>query len=669
MTAVTGVRAHQTMLDVTGNNIANINTTGFKKDFTIFQDLLYQTTQGATGPGDTRGGSNPAQVGLGVKVGAIETIHSQGFAQYTGNKSDMMISGEGYFVLRDGTSRIYSRAGNFTLDAKNNLVHSGTGYNVQGYAMTRDPLNPQQFVKAGDISDINIPIGRKMEARGTTVVGYKCNLDSRADPYLPIGYADIPYTPYMSAHPAKVKIDGTDYDMTFKTNYSTDGKGYLTVTFDNGSGITPLPSIVFDMVDVRNGLPDLTTTTTTVNLGTAAAPKNATVSYDHLTGQLKLLSTDPAKLGATLWETNLNENMSYTSFTLEDKIATPPTSYNFIAEFDESALSGSPTTLTLWYKDPGGTGMSRLQATVSFKSDGTFDTVSPLTGTGPGSFNVAGSLKVEASEDGATLNIQAAKTPATPATSTFDTIAQISQGGVHQTKMTVYDCQGFPYTLETQFKKLTANTWRWEAFFVDGEGNTMTTLMPTPSSGVLTFDDSCLLVGPDSVDINVPFSLLGRENSTIKLDFSGKSFGQDKLEGVTQFASESTTKGYYQDGYAMGVLNDYTVSKDGTIVGVYTNGQNQPIYRVALAQFANPMGLEKIGDTMIRESVNTGLARIDAAMADGAGSIVGSTLEMSNVDLTEEFTRLIISQRGFQANTRVVTTSDQILEEVVNLKR
>jgi flagellar hook protein FlgE len=141
------------------------------------------------------------------------------------------------------------------------------------------------------------------------------------------------------------------------------------------------------------------------------------------------------------------------------------------------------------------------------------------------------------------------------------------------------------------------------------------------------------------------------------------------LSGVTQFASESTTKGYYQDGYQMGVLNDYTVSTDGRIIGVYTNGQNQPIYRVALAQFANPMGLEKVGDTMFRESVNSGLARIDAAEVDGSGSIIGSTLEMSNVDLTEEFTRLIISQRGFQANTRVVTTSDQILEEVVNLKR
>jgi flagellar hook protein FlgE len=171
------------------------------------------------------------------------------------------------------------------------------------------------------------------------------------------------------------------------------------------------------------------------------------------------------------------------------------------------------------------------------------------------------------------------------------------------------------------------------------------------------------------MDIYVPYSILGRENQTITLDFSGKSFDLDKLEGVTQYASESTTKGHYQDGYTMGILNDYSVGQDGTIFGEYTNNQIQPIYRVALAQFANPQGLGKVGDTMFRETVNSGTARIDAALTDGAGSIAGSTLEMSNVDLTEEFTRLILSQRGFQANTRVITTSDQILEEVVNLKR
>jgi flagellar hook protein FlgE len=315
---------------------------------------------------------------------------------------------------------------------------------------------------------------------------------------------------------------------------------------------------------------------------------------------------------------------------------------------------------------------------VSFKADGTFDTVSDLDWeTSLPSFpfdkddpDDENNVKIVPSKDGTSLEIKVAKDLTTPgAVETFDTVTQIPQGSAHQTKVTVYDCQGFPYTLEVQFRKLTANRWRWEAFFVDESGATAGKLTPTPSSGEITFDESCLIVGPNYADIDVPYSLLGRENGTIRLDFSGAAFGLDSLEGITQFASETTTKGYYQDGYSMGVMDDYDIGQDGVITGSYTNGQKQPVYRLALAQFANPMGLEKIGDTMFAESINSGSAVIDPAMVNGAGKIISGTLEMSNVDLTEEFTRLIIAQRGFQANTRVVTVSDQILEEVVNLKR
>ena len=125
----------------------------------------------------------------------------------------------------------------------------------------------------------------------------------------------------------------------------------------------------------------------------------------------------------------------------------------------------------------------------------------------------------------------------------------------------------------------------------------------------------------------------------------------------------------YQDGYKMGVLEGYSVGSDGIITGKYTNGQRLPMYRVALATFTNEQGLEKSGDTMFQETVNSGNANVDGAGVNGKGSILSQNLEMSNVDLTEEFTHLIIAQRGFQANTRVVTVSDQILEEVVNLKR
>ncbi|MDR1048905.1 MAG: flagellar hook-basal body complex protein, partial [Synergistaceae bacterium] len=496
MTAVTGVRSHQTMLDVTGNNIANVNTTGYKKDYTIFQDLLYQTTQGATAPGDARGGVNPAQVGLGVKVAAIETLHSQGATQFTGNKSDMLISGEGYFVLRNGTSRIYSRAGNFALDGGSNLVHSGTGYSVQGYKMERDPLNPTQFVKSSEIVDIRIPLGSKMEARATTTVGYKCNLDSQAAAYLPNGYADIASTKLFAeggGELAKVKIDGIEYEMTFKTNLnSTNGEGYLTVTIDARGNSAAAPTIVFDMSGIKDGLPVLVPQNLTVLLnGLTPSGPELEVKYDPNTGTLKLQnpSTHATAPGATVWETNLQKNMNYATFTLT---VTSGSDYNFIGEFDESDLAGSPTTLTLWYTLSSG-GVEPMKATVSFKADGTFDTVSPLSGTFPGNFT-ADNFKIAVSANGSALEIQVAKdlnAPAPIADNLFDTVTQIIQGGFHQTKLTVYDCQGYPYTLEVQMKKIASNLWRWEAFFPD-----YPQLAPTPRSGEMTFDASCHIVDP-----------------------------------------------------------------------------------------------------------------------------------------------------------------------------
>ncbi|MDR1020879.1 MAG: flagellar hook-basal body complex protein, partial [Synergistaceae bacterium] len=164
-------------------------------------------------------------------------------------------------------------------------------------------------------------------------------------------------------------------------------------------------------------------------------------------------------------------------------------------------------------------------------------------------------------------------------------------------------------------------------------------------------------------------------SNSIELDFLGYSTGRqigvekEPIDGVTQFTSSSTTKGYYQDGYAMGTLDNWSVSQTGIITGSYTNGRSLPIAQVALAMFANDGGLLKVGESCFAETVNSGLAQIGTPMEGGAGSIQGNTIEMSNVDLSEEFVSLIRAQRGFQANTRVVTTSDQVLEELINMKR
>ena len=867
MTAVTGVRAHQTMLDVTGNNIANANTTGFKKDSTIFADLMYQANKYASGASDTRGGINPAQVGLGVSVSAIETIHTQGSGSYTGNASDMMIQDKGFFVYKDGNTQLFSRSGALVLDGNSDMVMSGQGYQLQGYKMEETPLDGYQ--QAAELSTVNIPLGQKIDAKATTQVDYQCNLDSRTSAYLSYGFADLPYNAFAAWNgsetgKASIPIAGSNYDISFLTTgvrssqvtYNLDSTGattnatdinYLDIELANGTATTTLK---FDITDVSNdtGLPVLslpklkadaaggasypTAATnsadtnfvgwfdTRVSTVTAAAtgiydgtnayptatqeeldkyfvpvysfpgqtpPQYFAAQYDSETGDLKIrkltllngttevsatagqtlqqditaraVATPPAgttaitqiKLEPSSFTYNLNDNMNYTNFQLKGSptvayindtgavaYGVQEIEYNFVAEFDESttrqvndgsSLSKTAADLKLWYygysnADLNGFAattemkMHRMETTVYFNADGTFDSVDWVSGNddapmgyritddpvtiGTDTFtganfqiSVGSSSKTSSATD--TLNFRSAKNLDTPGPAdsegVWDTVGTTYQGGYHATKLTIYDDNGKEHTLEVTFKKITENRWRWEAFLVERNESTgldeLVNIIPSPRSGEIEFDGSRRISNafaddndksrrgdnndryPNAeVEIEIPFSLNGQPNSVVTLNFGGGvGSGGTALDGVTQFASETTTKPVYQDGYTMGVLKSYSVAVNGLITGSYDNGVNIPLYRVALATFANEQGLEKVGNTMFKATVNSGNANIDGATTNGKGSIMSQYVEMSNVDLTEEFTHLIIAQRGFQANARTVTVSDQILEEVVNLKR
>lgn len=727
MTAVTGVRAHQTMLDVTGNNIANANTTGFKKDNTIFQDLMYQNQKLASAPADGRGGINPAQIGLGVSVGAIETIYTQGAANFTGNPSDMMIQGNGFFIYSNGTGdNLYSRAGACVRDANNELVQSGTGYKVQGYAMEEDPLNKGSYVKSSDLSNITIPLGKKLEPKATSEVKYQCNLDSRSDAYLPYGFSDLPYNsvcgwPGNPAGTARMDLVGGTYDISFKSDLSATAdttshniKDYVSVElklgnehqvlgFDitgigsDGKPILSLARSGFGNTSATLTFTDITSNTGTVDLSTQAdgSTKNrAVVTYNDETGILRVQSVGED----SYMEYNLKSSMRYESITLNDGTSE---GIPVLLEFDERAMSGGSdlsdrtARVTMWFYDKNNSTktMGKMVADVTFNAAGYFESVTPindaslkdsegnaLTGLtfpqkkGGTAAMTANDLQIAVTNSGSSLALQIKEG------SSWKTMGQTTQGGFHQTKQTIYDCKGNPYTLEVNFKKLTENRWRWEAFLLDSEGKQVTgptcedgttvatssNIIPYPSSGEVAFCGCGPICDPLEQEISIPFSLLGMPNQTLTLNFGGDG---DKLYGVTQFASETTTKAVYQDGYKMGILEDYSIGVDGTITGNYSNGQRIPLYRVAIATFANEQGLEKVGNTMFRATINSGNANIDPAGVNGKGSIMAQNTEMSNVDLTEEFTHLIIAQRGFQANTRVITTSDQILEEVVNLKR
>ncbi|WP_456600136.1 flagellar hook protein FlgE [Blastococcus sp. SYSU DS0616] len=411
--AISGLRAHQTKMDVTGNNIANVNTVGFKSSATVFQDTLSQVVRAGGAPAEDRGGTNPAQIGLGVKLAAVTTNWTNGAAQSTGRSTDFMIEGDGFFVTTGpGGEQLYTRAGSFDFDANGRLV-TPDGSILQGWvADAAGVINPN-----GPVADLTVPYGAAVPPRSTRDSTLGGNLDSAAD----VG--------------------------------------------------------AFVQTPVR--------------------------MYDQM-GVAQQVTYTFTKEAANEWRLTVNNGDD------DDDPATPP-----------PALP------------------------LSFDGLVRFD---PVTGE--------------------------MTAPAGPVTFTPD-----------------------------------ARTPAW----------------------------------PDPVTIN--------------------------LGALTQFGGKSEVVPTDVDGYAQGTLQGFELSNDGTITGTYSNGLRQNLGQLAMASFNNPSGLEKAGNSSFRVAQNSGAAMIGVAGAGGRGNLVSGALEMSNVDLSEEFTSLIVAQRGFQANSRVITASDEILQDLVNLKR
>ena len=455
---VSGLINHQTRMDVIGNNVANVNTTGFKKGRVQFKDLISQTLQGAARPREEVGGVNPKQIGLGMQVASIDTLHTQGSLQTTGVKTDLAVEGEGFFILREENVLQYTRAGNFTIDADGILVSPSTGHRVQGW--NAQIINNQPTINIADgVDDLLIPIGQKDSAVATTSVALSSNLNK-----------NTPVIPAVGATPTDIQ------NGTWVTSYDI---------FDNFGN----------------------THTLTINFTQSVGSPN------QWNAQINIVSPD-----GTI----------------------PPQGVN-IGGVDSAD------------------GQSFL---VDFNNDGTILQVT----------NAEGGV-VNAGDISATFSFQVPD-------SDVDGGAQITQ----------------------------------------------------------------------TIDI-----ALGQAGSV--------------SNAVTQFSAPSTTRVYSQNGYGLGYLEDFRIDRSGTITGVYSNGNNRTLGQIALASFVNPGGLDKVGNSSYIESINSGIADLGISGTSSRGSIAAGTLELSNVDLAEEFTDMIVTQRGFQANSRTITTSDQMLQELLTLKR
>jgi flagellar hook protein FlgE len=501
-TAVSGVRSHQTYLDVTGHNIANVNTVGYKRDVIQFADMISQTIRNEAGPVSPPGGVNPAQVGLGVRVGSISSCFAQGSLQATETPTDMAIQGDGFFIVDNKGTALYTRAGNFALDKDGSLVMQGNGYLVQGYKYSG-------LQKDGALSGITIPVGEVMPQKATKIAAFACNLDSRSESRIP-DLENVPSGEDMVARPF-IYSDAADLPAS-------------AASATNQAVMDSFGESMLDSYDWKDSF---------VVYDEAGDPHAMTVAF-------RKVFDHPA-----------------------DPTATPPTSAE--TEWDWYA----------YYTDEGG-----------------------------------------------------------------EVMPQYGQGGGTM----VFGDDG---TLKRTYAFDPSNNW-----------------------GLVEKNIA------ESGDEGHPTGLVGTEGSVMTLDFLGADYANSQgfpfngaLGAVTSFGSDSTTKMKGQDGYPQGVLNDWSINDYGVITGIYANGQTRPIAQVALARFINPQGLEQVGDTCFAASPNSGPARVMAPGEGGAGFIKGMAVEMSNVDISEEFVNLIRSQRGLQANTRAVTTSDQMLETLINLKR
>ena len=419
--AVSALRNHQLRMDVIGNNIANVNTIGFKSSRVTFKDSLSQMLRGASGPDTSRGGTNPQQVGLGMDLSSVDTLFTTGVPDRTDRGLDVMVNGEGFFMVSaDGTDNgmYYTRAGNFDIDEDGNLVNAD-GLRVLGYK-----ANDKGEVGT-EVGGIVVPLADSIPPIATTNVVMEGNLDSR--------------------------------------------------TANGAEGRT-------------------TEITVTDSLGT-------------------------------------NHKISL-SFSKTSTVATP----------DPPPAVASTWSVTPTYIGTDGTATTASAISINFDSNGAIIT-----------------------------------TPTPP-------IAKITVGG-------------------------------------------------TVLNGAK----------PIEFDLN--------------------------LSSLTQYGSESNALMRSQDGSPVGVLTSYAIGQRGEVEGVFSNGRTKILGQIATSIFANPAGLVKMGGNLYRSSANSGDPQVNKPGTGGNGGLQPGALEMSNVDLGKEFTNMIVTQRGFQANSRIISTTDQMLEELVNLKR
>ena len=679
---VSGLKSHQTRMDVIGNNIANVNTTGFKSSRVTFADTLSQTMTDASAPADTKGGTNPKQVGLGTGVASIDTLFTDGSTQSTGKNTDVALSGNGLFVVKQGNETYYTRDGAFEFDADGNYVLPGSGLYVQGWTAENGVLPATE--NESNMKNITILSAKGMASKATKTATYENNLKADTAGYeissITVNYADgtskTGLSNFEATSSAKESITlHTDtgkailLDETaaypFTTGDVLENKTLWTSKIDSvqaeGGGAT-LTLGTGDAVSSINSATTLTCTTpltdgNAYSVGgtytiTGTIDANGVTTNSPGTGQTTLTVTlhDAANSGTTVTITVPQpENFNYkdgdpVSFSL------PIKSIKAAAGAKLNTANGQQVSLE------NNLDITSADQTYEYKGTAADGTVASIERVGPGAMyngKEVSSVSI-VTTDGKILDGLAG--------------AKYQKGSMFYpsltTSLSIYDTEGKSHSVPVLLTKTNANTWA--ASLANGTNSTTITesngdvVTVSLDSSELKFDNSGKYVSG---------------NGTLKLkyaDHDGNPTAADQsvtvnFAALTQYSGSSTVKGD-TDGNAAGTLSSISIDSSGIITGTYTNGVKQTEAQVAVAQFNNAAGLTKTGSSLYQVSNNSG-ARTVSTAADLGVTITPSALEMSNVDIANEFSDMIITQRGFQSNSKIITVGDEMLETLINMKR
>lgn len=539
---VSGIRNHQSMLDVIGNNIANVNSIGYKGSRVTFSDTFNQFVRYGTNPTDTAGGTNTFQVGLGMKLNSVDRNWNQGTFERTGITTDLALQGDGLFVLKKNGETFYSRAGAFIFDANGQLVNPQNGAIVQGKVSTKDGTIPP----GNNLENIRIDSNLRLPAVATTDISWGGNLDStspltRSENYLQSGNINSNMTVGETVEESNTIYDQMGQKYEFKTVY--------TKTADNAYNLT------YELLD-SEGNPT----------SPAIGPTTIAVTFD------------PSDPDGTMLSLNGNN---------------PP----------------EPITI------------SSTELGIGFVYDPT---------------NVK-----ERTTETLSSSVDANREPT------------IVSGTV-----SIFDSLGKAHTLTLKYTKIDDNSWTWTTELPESSGTL------SGNSGTISFNSngSIASISPNPPVITfIPEGGASQQNIELNL-------GTD-FDGITQTSSSSVVSALSQNGSAAASLANISIDQYGYIEGVFTNGKSKKLAQILIATFPNRNALASVGENMFRISANAGEPYVSEPGESSNTTIQSGALEQSNVDLSEEFTRMIVSQRGFQANSRVITVSDTLLQEITNLVR